>query len=664
MGGGEDRISALPEELLHCILVRLGSARAAARTSVLSRRWRPVWTSLPEILLDGDEAPRPAPSFLDAVDAALGVYSAPTLERLRISVPDTGGLRVPPHRLEQWLRFASLRVVDTLIIVVPARIPSFLNPELDGEEAAELELPSCGAAKTIALSLGGPWRIRLAGVFSALTRLDVHMARMEGSELTALVCTRCPQLRVLILCITLVAVSDVFICSDLLNTLHLLVGNTRRLEIVAPKLEVLTVAMATEVHVCAPKLAEIALIWWPGETYDPHRHHFTNVGQRLRLLDIRQESTAVSLTHHFVEVTDLRLLISIANGIGGYERFLNETNKLPKSETLRIILLWNHHGLVPSMMHLLRRCSSTRKLSVQLSNTCDPSLRFSCPSSCPCRLAYSHEIDDIALNSLEVVEISSWASSPEELEFVEQLSRCKAAVLKRLVIKDTNSPATLTKTICEMIRSICRPDLEIEFLISVPDTGGLFVPPHRLVRWLQFASQRAVGALILHVPARILSFDGEGETELEIPPCGAAKTIVLKLGGPLRIRLAGVFSALTRLEISMARMEGSELTALVRTQCPLLKELLLCIGLIARSDVSICSNSLHTLQLFIKKVRRLEIVAPKLDELWMSLATEVHVSAPKLAVIVLYWRRGKTYDPRRHQFANVGRRLRVLDISQ
>ncbi|TVU38500.1 hypothetical protein EJB05_11873, partial [Eragrostis curvula] len=35
-----DRISGLPDELLHSILVRLRSARAAARTSLLSHRWR------------------------------------------------------------------------------------------------------------------------------------------------------------------------------------------------------------------------------------------------------------------------------------------------------------------------------------------------------------------------------------------------------------------------------------------------------------------------------------------------------------------------------------------------------------------------------------------------------------------------------------------------
>ena len=47
LGGAEDLISGLPDELLHIILIRLPSAAAAARTSVLSRRWRGVWAHMP-----------------------------------------------------------------------------------------------------------------------------------------------------------------------------------------------------------------------------------------------------------------------------------------------------------------------------------------------------------------------------------------------------------------------------------------------------------------------------------------------------------------------------------------------------------------------------------------------------------------------------------------
>ncbi|CAN1123892.1 F-box/FBD/LRR-repeat protein At1g80470 [Linum perenne] len=44
---GDDRISALPDEILLCILRRLQSTREAALTTALSKRWRSPWQSYP-----------------------------------------------------------------------------------------------------------------------------------------------------------------------------------------------------------------------------------------------------------------------------------------------------------------------------------------------------------------------------------------------------------------------------------------------------------------------------------------------------------------------------------------------------------------------------------------------------------------------------------------
>ncbi|RLN33795.1 hypothetical protein C2845_PM03G07160 [Panicum miliaceum] len=51
--GGADRISALHDDLLLQILAPLGSTHTAARTDLLSRRWRGLWTRLPELVIRG-----------------------------------------------------------------------------------------------------------------------------------------------------------------------------------------------------------------------------------------------------------------------------------------------------------------------------------------------------------------------------------------------------------------------------------------------------------------------------------------------------------------------------------------------------------------------------------------------------------------------------------
>jgi hypothetical protein len=54
---GLDRISGLSEDLLVTILAALHSTAPAARTSVLSSRWRHVWTKVPDfIFLNNDSS--------------------------------------------------------------------------------------------------------------------------------------------------------------------------------------------------------------------------------------------------------------------------------------------------------------------------------------------------------------------------------------------------------------------------------------------------------------------------------------------------------------------------------------------------------------------------------------------------------------------------------
>ncbi|TVT97166.1 hypothetical protein EJB05_57602, partial [Eragrostis curvula] len=408
---GEDRISGLPDEMLHKILVGLNSVRAAARTSVLSHRWRRVWTQIPKLPLFFRDEPPPG-LFMDYVDAVLDASSAPAIEFLWITMPiSCGSMRIPARRVARWLRFTSQRVVGKFWLDVP---------ELDEEEdeEKEVEIPMCDRAVVIYLKLRTYWLLRLpkAGLFTALKELKIQSATVEGSEITALVSTQCPRLRILSLFVTLCSSSDVSIRSDSLEVLWFYVDNTSRLEIVGPKLERLTVHNVESHVISAPKLAKLD---WDGHVYDSHHHQFVNVGRHLRLLKLGRICAVAS---RFDKVDELKLDISIPQDSLGYERFINETSKLPKCETLSVSLMRNGHGIVPIMIHLLRSCSTTKKFSIALSSGFYTWMYiYSCPLPCQCRMTQNHGIDNIAAGGIEAVE------------FAEQLSSCNTANLRKIV---------------------------------------------------------------------------------------------------------------------------------------------------------------------------------------------------------------------------------------
>jgi len=86
----------------------------------------------------------------------------------------------------------------------------------------------------------------------------------------------------------------------------------------------------------------------------------------------------------------------------------------------------------------------------------------SCLPACPYRLEESLKIDVIDLSSLEEVEISGFSGSHEQMELVEFLSS-NARILKRLHINYHN--CRRPKEAREKVRSMCHPNLKVEFFV-------------------------------------------------------------------------------------------------------------------------------------------------------------------------------------------------------
>jgi hypothetical protein len=195
---GEGRIGALPNALLVLVLSWLGSTAEVARTSLVSPRWRSLWTELPVLVFRGIGP--------DTLADLLAASTHSSLSRLEIEIPrqDPG---VPASRISSLLRAAAEHS--------PEKVVFNLGGSDDGD--VPFELPIFARATSMDLQI---WNrgfvLPPAGVFSALEKLIVSLCCVQPREFLS----RCPRLRVLdVDCYWLEA--DVDVHSDSLEELVL-----------------------------------------------------------------------------------------------------------------------------------------------------------------------------------------------------------------------------------------------------------------------------------------------------------------------------------------------------------------------------------------------------------------------------------------------------------
>jgi hypothetical protein len=163
VGAEVDHFSALPDDLLISILVKLRDAAAACKTSVLARRWLGLWAQLPELhFLHADP---------DHIRDALNAYRGPELLLLSVVAEDAS-----PESVSAWLPIAARRVTGAL------RFQNSPSPQRgDDYDDDDLALPCFGTAVEILLHLQ-VFRLALPanGVFARLTKLYLFGLRLRG----------------------------------------------------------------------------------------------------------------------------------------------------------------------------------------------------------------------------------------------------------------------------------------------------------------------------------------------------------------------------------------------------------------------------------------------------------------------------------------------------
>ena len=120
---GVDRISALPDAVL-CHILSFMPIKMAVATSLVSKRWRPLWLSVPTVDLDDKGYMETNESHLRFVRLAYAVLlfrdaTQPILNfRLRCESP----FFYYPCDIKLWIKAAIQRKVETVELSLPSHI--------------------------------------------------------------------------------------------------------------------------------------------------------------------------------------------------------------------------------------------------------------------------------------------------------------------------------------------------------------------------------------------------------------------------------------------------------------------------------------------------------------------------------------------------------------
>uniref|UniRef100_A0ACD5VY62 Uncharacterized protein n=1 Tax=Avena sativa TaxID=4498 RepID=A0ACD5VY62_AVESA len=180
----EDRISCLPDALLHNIISRLPT-KDAARTTAFSSRWRSLWASTPLRLDDAGLAPA-------AVTAALNLHPGPVASA-RLSSVHLASME--PDVLDSWFASLAAKNVENLVVV-----NSSWSDECEWRPPPGLL--GCAALRSLWLGLCQfPDTSGLAPTYGNLHEIGIVHGSTQDRELHAML-PRCPELESLAIVLT------------------------------------------------------------------------------------------------------------------------------------------------------------------------------------------------------------------------------------------------------------------------------------------------------------------------------------------------------------------------------------------------------------------------------------------------------------------------------
>ncbi|KAF7111589.1 hypothetical protein CFC21_111579 [Triticum aestivum] len=405
-GGGPDLISALPDDLLLLVLARLPCAGAAARTGILSRRWRDLWPHLRRIVFR-DIA-------FDSIEPALGRIS-PVVSLLEIharaSTRRWSTDRVDTSRVNSLLRAAARLEPEELVFG--------LSSALIGDSPV-VDLPCFNRATSIKLGLFSAIRVP-AGVEVEFAALETLYLACRIDTLDSLL-SSCPRLRTLYLSST---------------------EWTRSVNIVAPVLKQLTMSLtASKISVISVLAPLVEKVSWKCCYMNGSITFGLWLLEQVPLQTAKRQGQLPSL--HIRAHCDLSVYQDEA------DNFKQEIEKhlVAAFSVLELNLTTEGHvfgSLVFELFGIDRIRTDVRRLKVVLSRKIEEGCL---PNYCPCE-ATGWRSQTISLTALEEVEINGFEGEDHDFDFLKLIVRC-APMLNRMIVK-LSQEASTNNDVCAKI---------------------------------------------------------------------------------------------------------------------------------------------------------------------------------------------------------------------
>ncbi|KAJ1287479.1 hypothetical protein BS78_02G013000 [Paspalum vaginatum] len=460
---GEDRLSALPEDVLVKILLFLNTPDAV-KTGLLSTRLYRAWQLVPEIRMPFFPDPRNALRFRDALAA-----HEVALRRLHVGHGDAD-----PASLAVWLPTAAARVTGSFS----------LRSVGDAPPRYAVRLPCFEGATSICVV--GFLRLVLppAGVFARLTDLVLERIHFHGRSSSAALSDavssrRCPSLRRLEVSET-VGLTRLAIRSDSLVEVDLeeLVG-LRDLTVDAPELKELRVASCfghtNGDPVLTIRAPELVLLIWDDMSSQENVNflvrmpHIRSLGNLSFLVYADHEAFAhnracLDLLKEYKVMESVTLTLTYLMDISAYQNLMEDMKVLPDITILRLEVISNGHVFGASSFHVLRMCTGIRKLALYFLDSFEAMVRSSCPSGCICNNQQSNwKTEEISLFRLQEIEIVEMEGSDHEVSFVERLFNWATALKNVTVIFHFSVNRIDAEKLCKKLQSFSRPGVCLDF---------------------------------------------------------------------------------------------------------------------------------------------------------------------------------------------------------